>query len=181
MIRHSPVRRDRRRRDAALASIATRSASKSNSRWATTTRSSVPGILHFGIWNRATRHSRRLAPRRGRSHSARLHDRIRGRRRRRRGDELRRWRRVVQPPQVEPWGQKTCAIALGGGVLGFAETPWGRSSSSRSRPVGPIRAESMHGGRLHALQVAAGSPIFTIAAKLRPISRPLAGDPSAMR
>lgn len=35
---------------------------------------------------------------------------------------------VVQGPQIEPWGQKSLrAIGLGGGVLGFAETPWGRS------------------------------------------------------
>ena len=35
---------------------------------------------------------------------------------------------VVQPPHMEPWGQKTTrAVALGGGLLGFAETPWGRT------------------------------------------------------
>ena len=90
----------------------------------------VPGILHFGIWNRA--HAALAifgTPRRGGPHSARLHDRIRSRRRRSRGEAGRRGGLdVVQPPHMEPWGQKTCrAIALGGGVVGFAETPWGRT------------------------------------------------------
>ena len=34
---------------------------------------------------------------------------------------------LVQPPHDEPWGQKTCrAIASGGGLIGFAVTPWAR-------------------------------------------------------
>ena len=89
----------------------------------------VPGILHFGIWNRghaalATFGSREAAGRIPLGFTIEFEV-----------DDLdaaaaavaASGGNVVQPPKTEPWGQKTCRmIALGGGLLGFAETPWGR-------------------------------------------------------
>ncbi len=90
----------------------------------------VPGILHFGIWNRAhaalsTFGSRDAADRipLGFTIEFEVDDVDTAAARVAAGGLA-----VVQPPHVEPWGQKTArAIALGGGVLGFAETPWGRA------------------------------------------------------
>lgn len=90
----------------------------------------VPGVLHFGIWSRAHAAASMFGSREAAdsvplgftiefevesvdeaasvvSDSAAT---------------------LVQGPQMEPWGQKSCrGVALGGGVLGFAETPWGRA------------------------------------------------------
>jgi len=89
----------------------------------------VPGVLHFGIWNRthaalATFGNRDAADRIPLGFTLEFEvDNLE-----RAADEVAAGGcEVVQPPHVEPWGQKTCrAIALGGGLLGFAETPWAR-------------------------------------------------------
>jgi catechol 2,3-dioxygenase-like lactoylglutathione lyase family enzyme len=89
----------------------------------------VPGILHFAIWNRghaalSTFGSREAASRIPLGFTIEFEV-----------DDLDTADAavaadggiVVQPPKTEPWGQKTCRmIASGGGLLGFAETPWGR-------------------------------------------------------
>lgn len=89
----------------------------------------VPGVLHFGIWNRAHA-AESIFGSRDAADSVPLGytiefevDSV--------DDAARTLEEsvvtVFQGPQVEPWGQKSCrAVALGGGVLGFAETPWGR-------------------------------------------------------
>lgn len=90
----------------------------------------VPGILHFGIWNRghaalATYGTRDAADRIPLGFTLEFEV-----------DDVdtaaktvaQAGLEVVQPPHMEPWGQKTTrAVALGGGLLGFAETPWGRT------------------------------------------------------
>lgn len=90
----------------------------------------VPGILHFGIWNRghaalATFGTRDAADRIPLGFTLEFEV-----------DDVdtaaktvaQAGLEVVQPPHMEPWGQKTTrAVALGGGLLGFAETPWGRT------------------------------------------------------
>jgi len=89
----------------------------------------VPGVLHFGIWSRAHAAESIFGDREAADsvplgytiefevesvdEAARALDASAA--------------TLVQGPQTEPWGQKTCrAVALGGGVLGFAETPWAR-------------------------------------------------------
>lgn len=90
----------------------------------------VPGVLHFGIWNRghaalATYGTRDAADRIPLGFTLEFEV-----------DDVdtaaktvaQAGLEVVQPPHMEPWGQKTTrAVALGGGLLGFAETPWGRT------------------------------------------------------
>ena len=89
----------------------------------------VPGVLHFGIWNRGTLRSRPSA----RDAADRIPlgftlefevDNVDVA-----AEEIAAGgMAIVQSPQLEPWGQKTCrAIAFGGGLVGFAETPWGRT------------------------------------------------------
>ena len=90
----------------------------------------VPGVLHFGIWNRAhaalsTYGSRDDADRipLGFTIEFEVDDVSAAARQAAAGGVT-----IIQPPHVEPWGQTTCrAIALGGGLMGFAETPWGRT------------------------------------------------------
>jgi catechol 2,3-dioxygenase-like lactoylglutathione lyase family enzyme len=90
----------------------------------------VPGILHFGIWNRAhaalaTFGTRDAADRIPLGFTLEFEV-----------DDVATAARqvavagldVVQPPHMEPWGQKTTrAFAPSGALLGFAETPWGRT------------------------------------------------------
>jgi catechol 2,3-dioxygenase-like lactoylglutathione lyase family enzyme len=89
----------------------------------------VPGVLHFGVWSRAHAAQCMFGDRAAVDRvplgctlefevdsvdetAAHLKD----------SD----WP-VPQGPQTEPWDQKTCRVlSPGGGVLGFAETPWGR-------------------------------------------------------
>jgi catechol 2,3-dioxygenase-like lactoylglutathione lyase family enzyme len=90
---------------------------------------SVPGILHFGIWNRGHAAESVFG---SRDHADRVPlgytlefevddikdaaDCIEGTR-----------REVAQAPREEPWGQKTFRmLSPGGNLLGFAETPWAR-------------------------------------------------------
>ena len=95
---------------------------------------SVPGVLHFGIWNRVHAAESVFG-------SREASDRVplgftlefevddvdaAARQLAASGSQL------VTPPKTEPWGQKSCRMfALGGGLLGFAETPWGRKISQQ--------------------------------------------------
>ena len=90
----------------------------------------VPGVLHFGIWNRSAAALAMFGDR-DLADSVPLGFTIEFE-----VDSVDDAAQVVgesavmvvQSPQLEPWGQKSFrAIALGGGVLGFAETPWGRA------------------------------------------------------
>ena len=89
----------------------------------------VPGVLHFGIWNRAhaaecTLGSRDLA------HEIPLGltlefevDNVADASEKITGDGY----KMVQGPRVEPWGQKSCRMfSPAGSLFGFAETPWAR-------------------------------------------------------
>jgi len=89
----------------------------------------IPGVLHFGIWNRGhaaecVYGSRDYADRipLGFTMEFEVDDvedtaaNIKGS-----GHE------IAQGPREEPWGQKSFRmVSLGGSVLGFAETPWAR-------------------------------------------------------
>jgi len=89
----------------------------------------VPGILHFGVWNRGhaaecTLGSRELAHQIPLGFTLEFEvddvtaasDKITGNA-----------YKMAQDPREEPWGQKTCRMfSPGGSVLGFAETPWAR-------------------------------------------------------
>ena len=89
----------------------------------------VPGVLHFGIWNRghaaeAVFGSREHADRVPLGFTLEFEvddlndaaEKIEGQ-----------GRGLSQQPQEEPWGQETFRmISPGGSLLGFAETPWGR-------------------------------------------------------
>jgi catechol 2,3-dioxygenase-like lactoylglutathione lyase family enzyme len=90
---------------------------------------SVPGVFHFGIWNRAHAAeavfgSRDAADRipLGFTIEFEVDDVDRA------AQQLAaRGVQLTQQPKTEPWGQRSCRlIALGGGLLGFAETPWAR-------------------------------------------------------
>jgi catechol 2,3-dioxygenase-like lactoylglutathione lyase family enzyme len=97
----------------------------------------VPGVLHFGIWDRgaaalAIFGNRDLADSVPLGYTIEFEvDSV---------DEAAQVVgesavTVVQSPQLEPWGQKSLrAIAQGGGVLGFAETPWGRELKQQVEP-----------------------------------------------
>lgn len=95
----------------------------------------VPGVLHFGIWNRAHAAesifgSRAAADSVPLGYTIEFEVNSVDEAASRLGDSA---VTLIQSPQMEPWGQKSCrAVALGGGVLGFAETPWGRELQ---RPV----------------------------------------------
>ncbi|MGD9633393.1 MAG: VOC family protein [Pirellulales bacterium] len=90
----------------------------------------VPGVLHFGIWSRGAA-AESIFGDRNAANSIPLGytiefevDSV--------DDAAVTIRQssatLIQRSQVEPWGQKSLrAIALGGGVLGFAETPWART------------------------------------------------------
>jgi catechol 2,3-dioxygenase-like lactoylglutathione lyase family enzyme len=89
----------------------------------------VKGIIHFGVWSRAAAAEATFGDRAA-TDSVPLGFTLEFE-----VDDLDQSARqlgsspcvVVQPPKEEPWGQKTCrAIAPGGGLLGFAVTPWGR-------------------------------------------------------
>ncbi|HEY4234880.1 MAG TPA: VOC family protein [Lacipirellulaceae bacterium] len=89
----------------------------------------VPGILHFGVWSRAAAAEATFGDR------AAVDSIPLGYTLEFEVDDLDQTASqigqsqcvVVQEPHTEPWGQKTCrAIAPGGGLLGFAVTPWAR-------------------------------------------------------
>src|SRR3990172_2208259 len=89
----------------------------------------MPGILHFAVWSRShaalsTYGTREAADRIPLGFSVELEV-----------DDLdaaaaavaASGAKLVQSPKLEPWGQKTSRmIAVGGSLLGLAETPWGR-------------------------------------------------------
>lgn len=88
-----------------------------------------PGIMHFGVWSRAAAAEATFGDR-GAADSIPLGYTLEFE-----VDDLDQTAEqlapspvaIVQPPHMEPWGQKTCrAIAPGGGLLGFAVTPWAR-------------------------------------------------------
>ena len=89
----------------------------------------VPGVLHFGVWSRAhaalSIYGERSAADRvplGFTVEFEAED-IEQAARSVQSSEC----QLIQPPQKEPWNQTTCrAIGPGGGVLGFAITPWAR-------------------------------------------------------
>lgn len=90
----------------------------------------VPGVLHFGIWNRghaalATFGTRDAANRIPLGFTIEFEvDDVDTAAKTVASAGL----EVVQAPQMEPWGQKTTrAFAPSGALLGFAETPWGRT------------------------------------------------------
>lgn len=90
---------------------------------------SVPGVLHFGIWNRGHAAESVFGSREDAEriplgftlefevddvNSAALHIEGAG-------------QTIAQNPREEPWGQKTFRmLSPGGSLLGFAETPWAR-------------------------------------------------------
>ncbi len=91
---------------------------------------SVPGVLHFGLWNRghaaeAVFGSREDADRIPLGFTLEFEaDDV--------ADAARRLeeagQQISQAPREEPWGQKTFRmLSPGGSLLGFAETPWARS------------------------------------------------------
>ncbi len=89
----------------------------------------APGILHFGIWNRAHAAECTLG---SREHAERvplgftLEFEVDDVRETAAGLE-RGGKQLAQAPREEPWGQKTLRmISPGGSLLGFAETPWAR-------------------------------------------------------
>jgi catechol 2,3-dioxygenase-like lactoylglutathione lyase family enzyme len=90
----------------------------------------VPGILHFGVWSRSAAAQATFGDRAA-ADSIPLGFHIEFE-----VDDLNQTAEqidasqcvLVQPPHEEPWGQKTTrAIAPGGGLIGFAITPWARS------------------------------------------------------
>lgn len=89
----------------------------------------VPGVLHFGVWNRGhaaecTLGSRELADRIPLGFTLEFEvDRVEDAA----ANIEAAGRDVAQAPRTEPWGQKTMRMfSPGGSVLGFAETPWAR-------------------------------------------------------
>ena len=89
----------------------------------------VPGVLHFGVWNRShaaecTFGNRAEADRVPLGFTLELEvDQIDQAAERIAASGC----PLVQPPREEPWGQTTCrALAPGGGLLGFAVTSWAR-------------------------------------------------------
>lgn len=101
----------------------------------------MPGVLHFGVWNRAhaaesTYGSREEAHRVPLGFTLEFEV-----------DEVGQAAEaiaaggcnVVQGPHDEPWGQTTCrAIGLGGGLVGLAVTPWARRISQPVQATGDV-------------------------------------------
>jgi len=90
---------------------------------------SVPGVLHFGIWNRghaaeSVYGSREQADRIPLGFTLEFEvDDVQDAATSIDGDG----QEVAQAPREEPWGQKTFRmLSPGGSLLGFAETPWAR-------------------------------------------------------
>jgi len=89
----------------------------------------VPGVLHFGIWNRGHAAESVFG---SREHADRIplgftlefetdDVNVAASRIEDAGQE------IAQAPREEPWGQKTFRmLSPGGSLLGFAETPWAR-------------------------------------------------------
>jgi predicted enzyme related to lactoylglutathione lyase len=88
----------------------------------------LPGALHFGVWSRAhaalSIFGDRAAVDRvplGFTMEFEVDDIDQAAR------QVQSAGTLIQPPHTEPWNQTTCrAIAPGGGVIGFAITPWAR-------------------------------------------------------
>ncbi|MEK6237252.1 MAG: VOC family protein [Planctomycetales bacterium] len=102
----------------------------------------VPGVLHFGVWNRAhaaecTYGDREQANRipLGFTLEFEVDDaEVAAKLVADHGGQ------IAHAPRMEPWGQKTFRMILpGGGLLGFAETPWGRvlSQDVKTAPGDP--------------------------------------------
>ncbi|MDP6445590.1 MAG: VOC family protein [Pirellulaceae bacterium] len=95
---------------------------------------SVPGVLHFGIWNRGHAAESVFG---GREHADRI---PLGFTLEFEADDIQDAAQciadaggdIAQGPREEPWGQKTFRmLSPGGGLLGFAETPWARNISQQ--------------------------------------------------
>ena len=89
----------------------------------------IPGVLHFGIWNRghaaqSTFGSRDHADKIPLGFTVEIEvDSTEEAAAKIKGDGC----EIAQEPTEEPWGQKTFRlISPGGSLLGFAETPWAR-------------------------------------------------------
>ena len=89
----------------------------------------IPGVLHFGVWNRAhaaesTFGSRDQAERIPLGFSMEFEvDNLENAAR----QIEQKGHTIAQQPRQEPWGQKTCRmISPGGALFGLAETPWAR-------------------------------------------------------
>jgi lactoylglutathione lyase len=89
----------------------------------------APGVLHFGIWSRSAAAEATFGDRAaadsiplGYTLEFEVDDLTETAQRVDSSQSV-----LLQPPHTEPWGQSTCrAIAPGGGLLGFAVTPWAR-------------------------------------------------------
>ena len=109
---------------------------------------SVPGVLHFGVWNRAHAAESVFGSRERAAdiplgftmefetetlEVAEQHIRDSG-------------AEVSQSARVEPWGQKTMRmLSPGGSLLGFAETPWARQITQQlevAQPEKPSHEDS---------------------------------------
>jgi catechol 2,3-dioxygenase-like lactoylglutathione lyase family enzyme len=90
---------------------------------------SVPGILHFGIWNRGHAAECVFGSREHAEHiplGFTLEFEVDDVKNSARHIESAGWK-IEQVPREEPWGQKTFRmLSPGGSLLGFAETPWAR-------------------------------------------------------
>ena len=98
----------------------------------------IPGVLHFGVWARghaaeSTLGSRDLAGQIPLGFTMEFEvDNIQDA-----AQQIERTGgKISQQPRQEPWGQKTCRlISPGGGLLGFAETPWARKITKQLEAV----------------------------------------------
>jgi len=94
----------------------------------------VPGVLHFGVWDRAHAAESTLG---SRDHADRiplgftLEFEVENVQEAAGQIEHSGWE-ISQTPRQEPWGQKTCRlISPGGSLLGLAETPWARKITNQ--------------------------------------------------
>ncbi len=91
---------------------------------------SIPGVLHFGIWDRraaaeSTFGSPECADRIPLGFT--LEFEVDDVQETAKQIERSGWE-ITQGARTEPWGQKTLRVfSPGGGLLGFAETPWART------------------------------------------------------
>ncbi len=101
----------------------------------------IPGVLHFGVWNRAhaaeaifgSREATDRVPL-GFTVEFEVDDVAPAATAIAAGGCA-----VVQGPHEEPWGQTACrAISLGGGLLGLAVTPWARHISQPPEAAGDV-------------------------------------------